>query len=116
MRTDQRFDDFYAATVASVVRRRLNRASAHQRHAVADEVTSRSPSPDAVAVAAALALLPANKRRAVVLPYLADLSVADVAREMNAPRGSVKGWLSSGRSALLPLLEDGYRTTNRGQR
>ena len=52
----------------------------------------------------ALATLPVNERRAVVLHYLADLSVEEVAREMSAPVGTVKSWLSRGRVRLASAL------------
>lgn len=49
------------------------------------------------------------QRRAIVLHHLCDLSVDDVARETNAPTGTVKARLSRGRAALAVLLAD-YRT------
>ena len=61
---------------------------------------------DQDAAIAALATLPANERRAIVLHYLADLSVEDVAREMSAPAGTVKSWLSRGRAHLATRLSD----------
>lgn len=53
---------------------------------------------------AALARLPVNQRQAIVLHYLADLSVEDVARDMSAPVGTVKSWLSRGRAGLASAL------------
>jgi RNA polymerase sigma-70 factor, ECF subfamily len=53
-----------------------------------------------------LARLPMNQRRAMVLHYLADLSVEDVAREMAAPAGTVKSWLSRGRANLASALSE----------
>jgi RNA polymerase sigma-70 factor (ECF subfamily) len=55
-------------------------------------------------VVAALARLPVRQRRAVVLHDINDLSVAEVAGEMNAPEGSVRGWLSRGRASLADDL------------
>jgi RNA polymerase sigma-70 factor (ECF subfamily) len=54
----------------------------------------------------ALATLPMNHRRAMVLHYLADLSVEDVARELSAPVGTVKSWLSRGRANLASALSE----------
>lgn len=64
------------------------------------------PDVEHVALARALAELPADQRRAIVLHHLCDLSVADVAREVGAPVGTVKARLSRGRSALAVLLAD----------
>jgi RNA polymerase sigma-70 factor, ECF subfamily len=59
-----------------------------------------------VALARALQALPADQRRAIVLYHLCDLSVAEVAAEVNAPTGTVKARLSRGRAALATLLGD----------
>jgi RNA polymerase sigma-70 factor (ECF subfamily) len=64
------------------------------------------PSPDRVLVAAALAKLPANHRRVVVLHHLADLPVADIAEAEGVPEGTVRGWLHRGRTALAAQLAD----------
>ncbi len=44
--------------------------------------------------------IPADQRRVIVLHHLVDLSVAEVSREIGVPAGTVKSWLSRGRSAL----------------
>ncbi|MEU1843346.1 SigE family RNA polymerase sigma factor [Micromonospora sediminicola] len=62
------------------------------------------PGPDRVALTAALAVLPTNQRRAVVLHYLADLSVAQIAAQEDVPEGTVKSWLHRGRAALAAQL------------
>ena len=64
----------------------------------------KEPSPDRVAVADALAQLPADQRRAIVLYHLCDLSVAEVADEVGSPTGTVKARLSRGRATLARLL------------
>lgn len=61
-------------------------------------------SPDTVALIAALKALPDRQRVVLVLHYLADLPVGQVAAELNCPVGSVKGWLSRGRAALALAL------------
>ncbi|GIJ44564.1 RNA polymerase sigma24 factor [Virgisporangium aliadipatigenens] len=58
------------------------------------------PSPDRVTAVAALAKLPDAQRRAVVLHYLGDLSVADIATQEGVAIGTVKSWLHRGRAAL----------------
>jgi RNA polymerase sigma-70 factor (ECF subfamily) len=64
------------------------------------------PTPDRVALTAALASLPSRQRRAVVLHYLADLSIVDVARQEGVPEGTVKSWLHRARAALAAQLSD----------
>lgn len=64
------------------------------------------PSPDRVALEAALALLPANQRRAVVLYHLADMPISEVARQEGIPEGTVKSLLYRGRAALAAHLTE----------
>lgn len=68
--------------------------------------TVPAPGPDRVALAAALATLPAQHRRVVVLHYLADLPVRDIAEQIGVPEGTVKGWLHRGRAALATRLTE----------
>ena len=63
-------------------------------------------SPDTVALVAALRTLPERQRVVVVLHYLADLPVSQIAAELRCPAGSVKAWLSRGRDALAIALRD----------
>ncbi|HEX7744581.1 MAG TPA: SigE family RNA polymerase sigma factor [Micromonosporaceae bacterium] len=70
------------------------------------------PTPDRVAIDAALALLPANQRRAVILHYLADLPVAQIAAQEGVAEGTVKSWLHRGRAALAALLTDDEGASN----
>ncbi|MFC5176506.1 RNA polymerase sigma factor [Nocardioides taihuensis] len=63
-------------------------------------------SPDHVAIVQALAGLDPDVREVVVLRYLADLSTAEVAHELDVPEGTVKSRLSRGRERLAPLLDD----------
>lgn len=58
------------------------------------------PSPDRVALTRALAQIPEHHRRAVVLYYLGQLSVAEIALQEGVAEGTVKSWLSRGRTAL----------------
>lgn len=62
------------------------------------------PSPDRVALVSALSRLPAPQRRAVVLHYLANLTVAEIATQEDVAEGTVKSWLSRGRTALAQHL------------
>jgi len=63
--------------------------------------------PDHVALVAALRTLPPNQRMAVVLHYIADLSVADVAVELDVPRNTVLSWLHRARAQLAVELQGG---------
>jgi RNA polymerase sigma-70 factor (ECF subfamily) len=69
------------------------------------------PSPDRVALVRALATIAAAHRRALVLHYLAQLSVAEIAAQEGVAEGTVKSWLSRGRTALAQLLSpaEGHR-------
>ena len=62
------------------------------------------PSPDRVAVEAALAQLPADQRVVVVLYYLVDLSVDDIAATLRIAPGTVKSRLARARAHLADVL------------
>jgi RNA polymerase sigma-70 factor (ECF subfamily) len=64
------------------------------------------PGPDRVALVRALSTLPENRRRAVVLHYLAGLTVVEIADMENTSSGTVKSWLHRGRAALADRLRD----------
>jgi RNA polymerase sigma-70 factor, ECF subfamily len=63
------------------------------------------PSPDRVALVAALAKIQPQLRKAVVLHYLAHMSVVEIAAQENVADGTVKSWLSRGRAALAEHLQ-----------
>src|SRR4051812_26268967 len=85
-------------------RRTQHGLALYRRHGVPED--QPGPTPDAVAIAAALRKLPDKQRTALVLHHLADLSVAEVARELEVPEGTIKARLSRGRAALAELLRD----------
>ena len=64
------------------------------------------PSVDNVAIVEALRRLPADQRRAIVLHYLADLTLEQAAAETGASVSAVKSQLARGRAALAALLND----------
>jgi len=64
------------------------------------------PTPDRVALIQALRKVPAAQRRAIVLHYLCDLTVAQIAAETGVPEGTVKARLARGRAALVPHLRE----------
>jgi RNA polymerase sigma-70 factor (ECF subfamily) len=68
------------------------------------EQSAPAPSVDGVALAAALRRIPAQHRRAIVLHYLLDMSVADIATETGYSVNTVKSWLARGRTRLAEEL------------
>ncbi len=62
------------------------------------------PSPDRVAVMAALQRLPKPQRQVISLHYLLDMPVADIAASIGVPAGTVKARLSRARTTLAGLL------------
>ncbi|SCE91918.1 RNA polymerase sigma-70 factor, ECF subfamily [Micromonospora coriariae] len=64
------------------------------------------PGPDRVVLAAALATLPVNHRRAVVLHYLAGLTVGEIAEDCEVAPGTVKSWLHRARATLADCLAE----------
>jgi RNA polymerase sigma-70 factor, ECF subfamily len=87
--------------------RRTTRGRRDPDRALGAAWTTPGPSESHVAVVTALGRLPEDQRRALVLHHIADLSVADVAREVGAPEGTIKARLSRGRAALATLLDEG---------
>ncbi|MEV0725026.1 SigE family RNA polymerase sigma factor [Micromonospora purpureochromogenes] len=79
-----------------------SRAKAYLRHGAEESVPG--PNTDTVEVVAALRRLPEEQRTALALYYLLGMPVAEVARETDAPVGTVKARLARGRAALAGLL------------
>jgi RNA polymerase sigma-70 factor (ECF subfamily) len=82
-----------------------------QRTATAFLVRQRAehtagPSPDRVALTAALATLPPTLRKAFVLFYIAQLTVAEIASEEDVAEGTVKSWLHRARALVAAHLTD----------
>ena len=65
----------------------------------------RPPSEDTVLLIGALKRLPFAQRRALALHYLCDLSIDAIALETGTSAGTVKSWLSRGRTRLAEILE-----------
>jgi RNA polymerase sigma-70 factor (sigma-E family) len=85
-------------------RKAVNRVRAHHRDAADTETDGLSP--DHVALVHALRQIPAEQRRVIVLYHLVELSVAEIAREVSAPIGTVKARLARGRRAMAAHLSD----------
>jgi RNA polymerase sigma factor (sigma-70 family) len=62
--------------------------------------------PEHVAIVNALEEVDPDQRDAVVLHYLADLPVADIAAQLGIPQGTGKSRLSRARDRLAGLLDD----------
>jgi RNA polymerase sigma-70 factor (ECF subfamily) len=62
--------------------------------------------PDHVAIVTALAQVDRDQREAVVLHYLADMGIAEIAAELGIPEGTVKSRLSRARARLADLLDE----------
>jgi RNA polymerase sigma-70 factor (ECF subfamily) len=62
--------------------------------------------PEHVALVEALGKLDPPHRTVVVLHYLADRSVRDIALELGVPEGTVKTRLARSRELLAPMLSD----------
>jgi RNA polymerase sigma-70 factor (ECF subfamily) len=63
-------------------------------------------SADAVDLMAALRRLSLQHRQVLVLHYVEDLEVAQIAAQLRIPVGTVKSRLSRGRAVLMRLLDD----------
>lgn len=100
----------YRLAVSSWRRRRMD-VRAEDRSLPGSGVPQ--PSENRVAIDAALAKLPAEQRRAIVLYHFADLSVGEIAHETGVPAGTVKARLSRARTALSTLLNDRLPEENR---
>jgi len=99
-------------TVAiNVVRRRWRRRQLLDTILLRDRPVQRlvadAPTPERADLRDALATLSRPYREVVVLHYLADLSVEEVAGLLGVPVGTVKSRLSRARAALATKL-DGY--------
>ncbi len=80
--------------------RRARTALSFLRRQRLEEPQQEGPSPERVALVAALAKLPPAQRRAIVMHYLADLPVAEIADRESVAVGTVKSWLSRARVTL----------------
>ena len=111
--TDVGNPEAWLRTVAlNVARRRWRRRRLLDaillRERPAARLVEAGPEPDRTDLRGALAQLPRQFREVVVLHYLGDLSVDEVAAVLDVPVGTVKSRLSRGRAALAGRLE-GYR-------
>jgi RNA polymerase sigma-70 factor, ECF subfamily len=94
------------ATNLAVSRWRRDRAARAVARELAGEQVTSGISPNTVALVAGLRTLPERQRVVLVLHYLADLSVDQIAADLGCPAGSVKAWLSRGRAALAAAMTE----------
>ena len=71
-----------------------------------DTIRLAQVGPDRVALTAALATLSPTLRKAFVLHYIAQLSVAEIASEEDVAEGTVKSWLHRARALVAAALTD----------
>ncbi len=105
---------FRLAVDSSRRTRRQRLLSARLAGAGPGEATRAEPPGDWLTfsdVAAALAGLPMAQREVIVLHYLADLPVDQIARDSGVPSGTVKSRLVAGRRRLEAALKDGVEVT-----
>jgi RNA polymerase sigma-70 factor (ECF subfamily) len=86
-----------------LTRRNRSRRSAY-RLLHGRETAIRPADGSAVDVQRAIAVLKPAQRQAIVLHYLLDMSVEQIAQETGRPAGTVKTNLARGRTALAALL------------
>lgn len=87
--------------------RRARTALTFLRRQRTDEPQVAGPGPERVALLVALGKLPPAQRRAIVLHYLADLPVAEIAERERVAEGTVRSWLSRARATLAADLNGG---------
>ncbi|GAA3959642.1 SigE family RNA polymerase sigma factor [Actinoplanes auranticolor] len=85
--------------------RRSRTALSFLRRQRLQEPQVEGPTTDRIELVEALATLPAAQRRAMVLHYLGDLSIADIAEREGVAVGTVKSWLHRGRAGLAVQLQ-----------
>lgn len=91
-----------------------NLAASHWRRMVRGRALLQSqrlevmpgPEPNRVAFLSAVSTLPVNQRRTVIMYYLGDMSIADIAAQEQASANTVKQRLHRARAALADKLTD----------
>lgn len=74
-----------------------------------DRAAVPAPMENHVALVQALQQLPAAQREALVLHYLGDLPIAQIAAQLGVPQGTVKARLSRGRVAMAQFMKEDDR-------
>ena len=84
--------------------RARNAVRAWVRHGPAPAVAETSP--DGLLLASAMRGLPAAQREALVLHYLAGMTIEQIAEQTGAPTGTIKARLARGRTHLSELMSE----------
>src|SRR5262249_51877514 len=84
--------------------RRARRLTAALHRSGPHAPVAPGPGPDHVALVAALQELPSAQRIAIVLHYIGDVPIEEVAQQLGCTTGTVKSRLSRGRASLARLL------------
>jgi len=88
----------------NLVTDRWRREHGRRRARLATSVVSPAPEVGHLDVVEALQRLSRDQRRALVLHDVVGLSVVEVAADLKVPEGTVRSWLSRGRTALAADL------------
>jgi RNA polymerase sigma-70 factor (ECF subfamily) len=84
--------------------RRARTAAALIRRRRPAEDVIEGPDPGRVALVTALAALPATQRRSLIMHYLGDFTVSEIADREGVPPNTVKSWIHRGRAAVVAQL------------
>ncbi|MEA3056587.1 MAG: hypothetical protein QOD30_2019 [Actinomycetota bacterium] len=112
LRDPDRAAAWLRSAVLNGARSQLRRRSVRRRHQEIGVRAAASAEAGALAgdeqarVVAALRMLPARQREALVLRYYADLSEAEIATAMGVSAGSVKTHAHRGLASLATILEE----------
>jgi RNA polymerase sigma-70 factor, ECF subfamily len=102
-----------ASNLATSRWRRDRTARAAVRHLASQQCVPEL-SANTVALVAGLRTLPERQRLVLVLHYLADMPIDQIAADIGSPVGSVKAWLSRGRAALAEAMSESAAPRNSG--
>lgn len=96
--------------VATRLARRRSRHAGRTRLMTVDVAEEGASPLDRMVIVEALRTVPFRQREVLVLHYVADLPVDEIAAELRQPVGTVKSRLSRGREALGAALDGGSET------
>lgn len=100
----------------SVKRKKQNMSGENELEAIADRSTSSNPEEmllkrlEREDLERALGTLPVKERNAVILKWMVNMSLDDIAGYMNCSISSVSRYLSKGKKKLRNVLGGGYHT------